>query len=89
MYIFFFKKTNKLIFTEKFRNNWQIIRQLINSLKENLNLLINKNNEIILFNSSKLSCFKNFLYFHYYATQMLINLNFFLVNRNKLFFLKT
>jgi hypothetical protein len=51
----------------------------------NLNCLNNKENQLISFNSNKISTFKNFIYFQYFATQSLTNLNFYLSIKNQSF----
>lgn len=74
----FVKRTTKLISRKKTRNNWQILRKVFKHFKKNLVSLDNKNNELIYFNSRKISNFKNFINFQYYAVQSLTNLNFYL-----------
>lgn len=71
------KRTVKVIFRKKTKNNWQILRKMFKSLKTNINF-INKTNNLIFFNSKEISLFKNFMYFNYQATQSLSNLNFYL-----------
>lgn len=71
------KRTNKLIFKKKTRNNWQILRKLFKQFKE-ISFLDNKTNQIIFFNPTRLVNFQNFIYFQYQATQSLTNLNFYL-----------
>lgn len=74
----FIKRTTKLISRKHTRNNWQIIRKLFKHLKKNFVSLELKNNNLIFFNSNKIIGFKNYINLHYYATQNLINLNFYL-----------
>ena len=81
------KRTSKLIFKKQTKNNWQILRKVFKQLKLNLNCLNNKENQVIHFNSNKLSHFKNFMYFQYFATQSLTNLNFYLNIQNQSFIL--
>jgi hypothetical protein len=71
------KRTSKVIFREKTRTNWQILRQFLKGLK-NSTFFEKKNNQLVFFNSKKLTNFKNFIYFQYQATQSLTNLNFYL-----------
>lgn len=73
----FIKRTNKFIFRKKTRNNWQIIRKLFKKFNTST-FIQNKNNNLIFFNSKKLTSFKTFIYFYYQATQSLTNLNFYL-----------
>jgi NADH dehydrogenase/NADH:ubiquinone oxidoreductase subunit G len=72
------KKTSKLIFKKQTKNNWQILKKIFKQLKLNLNCLNSKENQLIYFNSNKISNFKNFIYFQYFATQSLTNINFYL-----------
>ena len=74
----FMKRTAKLISRKKTKNNWQILRKFLKHFKNNFKSLDNANNELIYFNSQKLSNFKNFTNFNYYAIQSLTNLNFYL-----------
>lgn len=83
----FIKRTNKLIFRKKTRTNWQILRKLTKHFKTQVNSVNEKNNQIIFFNLQKISYFKNFINFHYYATRSLNNLNFYLNIKNKPFIL--
>jgi hypothetical protein len=80
------KRTTKVIFREKTRNNWQILRQFLKGVKNSV-FLEKKNNELIFFNSKKLVNFKNFMYFQHQATQSLTNLNFYLSVSTKPFIL--
>lgn len=81
------KKTTKLIFRKKAKNNWQIIRRFI----KNTNLLVSvtniKDNRLIAFNSKNLYNFKNFISFQFYAVQNLTNFNFYLSNKNSQFYI--
>jgi len=79
------KRTSKLINRKQTKNNWQILRKIFKQLKINLNCLNNKENQLIFFNSNKITNFKNFVYFQYFATQSLNNLNFYLNVKNKSF----
>ena len=79
------KRTTKLIFRKKTKNNWQILRRVLKHFKTNLTLLNQKDNQIIFFNSKKISNFKNFINFHYYATQTLTTMNFYLTSKTQPF----
>jgi hypothetical protein len=74
----FVKRTTKLISRKKTRNNWQILRKVFKHFKKNLVSLDTKNNELIHFNSKRISNFKNYINFQFYAVQSLTNLNFYL-----------
>ena len=83
----FIKRTTKLIFQKKTRNNWQLLRKIFNYLKTNLIFLNSKNNNFIIFNYRKFSNFKNYINFQYQATQTLTNISFYLSTRNQSFLL--
>lgn len=72
------KRTVKIIFRKKTKNNWQLLRKVFKHLKTNLDFINNKDNKPIFFNYKSIGLFKNFLYFQYQATQSLSNLNFYL-----------
>lgn len=74
----FIKRTAKLISLKKTKNNWQILRKFLKHFKNNFKSLDNINNQLIYFNPQKLSNFKNYTNFNYYAIQSLTNLNFYL-----------
>ena len=79
------KRTTKLIFRKKTKNNWQILRKVLKHFKTNLTFLNRKDNQIIFFNSKNISNFKNFIHFHYYAAQTLTNMNFYLTLKTQSF----
>ena len=79
----FIKRTTKLIFKKKIKNNWQILKKMLKYFKNKLTFLTQKENQIIFFNSRKVCNFKNFFNFQYYAAQSLTNLNFYLTLKNK------
>ena len=81
------KRTTKLVFRKKTKNNWQILRKLFKQFKTNLTFLNNKNNQLLFFNSIKIANFKNFIHFQHYAIQSLTNLNFYLSVKTKPFIL--
>ena len=78
------KKTVKLIFKKQTKNNWQILRKFFRHFKNKLTFLNKKDNQTIFFNAKKISNFKNFISFQYYATQNLTNLNFYLNIKNQI-----
>lgn len=81
----FIKKTTKIISRKENKNSWQILRKFIKHFKNKLTFFNRKNNQIIIFNSQKYQNFRNFISFHYYATQTLNNLSFNLNIKNKPF----
>jgi predicted nucleic acid-binding protein len=85
------KRTTKLIFKEKrtiSKSNWQFIRKFIKYNKNTTVVLNNnKNNKLILFNSSNQYNFKNYLNLQFFATQSFTDLNFYLNIKNSPFVL--
>lgn len=81
------KRTTKLISRKKTKNNWQILRKFFKQFKTELTFLNNKNNNVIFFNSRKLTNFINFINFQYFAAQSLTNMNFYLNMKTKPFIL--
>jgi NADH dehydrogenase/NADH:ubiquinone oxidoreductase subunit G len=83
----FIKRTNKLIFKKKTKNNWQVLRKIFKHIRTNFRFLNNKNNDSIIFNSKKITNFKNYINFQYQATQILTGINFYLSLKNESFVL--
>ena len=81
------KRTTKLIFRKKTKNNWQVLRRFFRHFKGKLTFLNKKDNQTIFFNTQKMSNFKNFISLQYYATQSLTNFNFYLNVKNQSFIL--
>ena len=83
----FVKKTTKLIFRKKTKNNWQILRRISKELNSKL-IPINSYtpNSHIFFNLKKINDFRNYVSFHYCTSQNLTNLNFYLTSKNKPYF---
>ena len=81
----FVKRTSKLISKKKTKNSWQIFRRFLKFFKNQVTFSNKKDNNLIFFNSKKISNYKNFITFQYYATQNLNNLNFYLNTKNKPF----
>jgi NADH dehydrogenase/NADH:ubiquinone oxidoreductase subunit G len=79
----FIKRTTKLIFDKKTKNSWQILRRIIKHLNTNVPNLTKKNS--IYFNSNRITNFKNYINFHYQATQSITNVNFYLNIKNENF----
>ena len=79
------KKTTKLIFKNKTKSNWQLIRKF--AVSTNTIFLINniKDKKLIFFNNKNLSNFRNLISFQFYATRTLTNLSYFLNDKNKTF----
>jgi len=83
----FMKRTTKLISRKQTKNNWQILRKFFKQFKSQVTFLNQKDNQIISFNSKKIDNFKNYVNFHYLATQSLTNLNFYLTIKTEPFIL--
>jgi NADH dehydrogenase/NADH:ubiquinone oxidoreductase subunit G len=83
----FIKRINKLIFKKQTKNNWQILRKIFKSIRTGFVFLNNKSNDSIIFNSKKITNFKNYINFQYQATQILTNINFYLSLKNESFIL--
>lgn len=80
------KKTNRLVNKKNSRDGWKLIRNFLKSLKSEFSSLNKKNNELIFFNSKKLSNFKIFINLHYLAIEKLSSTTFPLVTENKPFY---
>lgn len=74
------KKTIKLVFKQKSKNNWHLIRKFAKKLK----FLNNRINHIFFKNENRHNL-KNFINFNFHATQSLTDLNFYLNTKNKPF----
>ena len=73
----FYKKTIKVITSlQKPKNDWQIIRKLIDYSTKVTYLNNYKINKRLYFKSKNLHHFKNFISFHYYSVNSLNNLTF-------------
>jgi NADH dehydrogenase/NADH:ubiquinone oxidoreductase subunit G len=78
----FIKRTNKIMkHNDGSKNDWQLIRKFIKNIDKFT--FINNNKKNLYFNSENLYNFRNYINFHYYATNVLTSLNFFLNQRNK------
>lgn len=75
------KRTTKLLLKKKTKSNWKLLRKFIKCNK-NVTFI---NNEFIHFETKNNSNFKNFINFHYFATQSLTDLNFYLNIKNNIF----
>lgn len=83
----FTKRTVKIIFDKKVKNNWQILRKFFKNLQKKINFLIGKDSLTISFNSNNSLNFQSFVSFNYNASQNLTYLNYYLSIRNIFFFL--
>ena len=83
----FTKRTVKIIFDKKVKNNWQILRKFFKNLQKKINFLIGKDSLTISFNSNSSLNFQSFVSFNYNASQNLTYLNYYLSIQNIFFFL--
>lgn len=74
------KKTIKIVFKKKTKSSWNLIRKF----SRKLGFLNDKSNHIIFKNENHHNL-KNFINFHFYATQSLTDLNFYLNVKNNSF----
>ena len=81
----FMKRVTKLILQKKLKNSWQILRKILKHFDKNLISLQKKNNNLIFFNSKKITNFKNYISFHYQATHNLTNASFYINIKNNTF----
>lgn len=81
----FVKRTTKLISRKNVKNDWQLLRKFVKNFQSNVTLSSVKNNSIVFYNSKTLFNFKNFINFHFHATQTLTSLNFYLNSKNEKF----
>lgn len=79
------KRTTKLVFRKKTKNDWQLLRKFLKSSTSKKALSNIKDNKIINYNNKNIFNFKNFINFQFYATQTLTNLNFYLNIKNQKF----
>ena len=80
------KRTNKLLYNDKSRNHWQILRKLFKSSKLLCKFLNFKDNNLIFFNLIKIANFKNLVQFNYLAAKNLTNISFYLSKKTNSFF---
>lgn len=71
----FRKIGSKLIFRKNQKSDWQLLRKLAHSLIACGNVTSLKDNKMLFYNSKSLFDFKNFINFHFQATQNLTTLN--------------
>jgi NADH dehydrogenase/NADH:ubiquinone oxidoreductase subunit G len=79
------KHVTKLIFRKKTKNSWQILRQIFKHLDKKLVLLNQTEKNLILFNSKRITNFKNYINFQYFAVKNLTNISFYLTTKNSSF----
>ena len=80
----FIKKTTKVVLNNNTRSNWQILRKLLKIFNTNF-ILLSNSHDMISFNSTKLTLFKSFISFQFFATQDLSHISHYLKIKNKPF----
>ena len=81
----FRKIGSKLIFRKNQKSDWQLLRKFAHNLNALSNLGCIKDNQVLFYNSKSLFDFKNFINFHFQATQNLTTLNDYVVGSNQKF----
>nr|YP_009317759.1 NADH dehydrogenase subunit 11 [Navicula ramosissima]AOY40382.1 NADH dehydrogenase subunit 11 [Navicula ramosissima] len=81
----FRKIGSKLIFRKNQKSDWQLLRKFAHNLSISYDVSCVKNNQVIFYNSKSLFDFKNFINFHFQATQNLTTLNDYVVSQNQKF----
>ena len=81
----FRKVGSKLIFRKNQKSDWQLLRKFAHSLAAFCSVTCLKDNKILFYNSKSLFDFKNFLNFHFQATQNLTTLNDYVEGLNQKF----
>ena len=71
----FRKIGSKLIFRKNQKSDWQLLRKFAHNLSLCSHVSCVKNDQVIFYNSNSLFDFKNFINFHFQATQNLTTLN--------------
>ena len=75
----FFKKTIKIVPAfQKSKEDWYILRKLLNNTKSVTFLSFPKINKKVQYNSNNLHIFKTYINYHYFASKSLDNLTFYL-----------
>lgn len=80
------KKPTKLIFRKKNKSNWQIIRRILKVLNSSISFINAQENKILFFKTKELNNFRNFINFHFYASQSLTSMSYYLNMSNKPFY---
>jgi NADH dehydrogenase/NADH:ubiquinone oxidoreductase subunit G len=78
------KRVTKII-KKKTKNSWQIVRKILKHLDRNFFFFNKKENNLIFFNSKKITNFKNYINCQYQAAQILTNASFYFSIQNNTF----
>lgn len=81
------KKTSKIIFDKKTKNDWQILRNLFKKLNNKNFFMFSKDYHLITSTFNTKLNFKNFVYLMYFANHTISKVNAYLMTKNKSFFL--
>jgi NADH dehydrogenase/NADH:ubiquinone oxidoreductase subunit G len=85
----FLKKTTKIIYKNKTKSNWHILRKIIHYFNNKLIFFNVKDNQNIFFNLKKFYNFKNYINFNYCPIKKLTHLSCLLSNKNKVFIINS
>lgn len=81
------KRTTKLLsFKKNAKSNWQIIRKIYLKIKSIKFFNQTKDFNIVNFDAVNSFSFKNYLFFHFYATQIFTSFSFYLTKQNNPYF---
>jgi hypothetical protein len=81
----FRKIGSKFIFKKNTKSDWQLLRKFVQNFILSDNLGSVKDNQILFYGNASLFDFKNFISFHFQASQNLTNLNEFVSTTNRKF----
>lgn len=83
----FFKKVTKIIYRNKMKSDWHILRKIVHYFKNKLIFFNRKDNQSLFFNLKKVYDFKTYVDLNYYPIKKLTQISFLLNNKNKAFLL--
>lgn len=81
----FRKVGSKLIFKKNTKNDWQLLRKFVQNFSTHKDLNCLKENKLLSYGGNTLFDFKNFINFHYQASQNLTNFNDYIISTNQPF----
>lgn len=80
------KRTSKIIQTKHVKSDWQLLRKFVKTLDLTSKIKSSLKNDLVVNNINKsLLDYRNFIGFQFYASKTLINLNFYLSEKNQQF----
>jgi NADH dehydrogenase/NADH:ubiquinone oxidoreductase subunit G len=72
----FFKKVTKIIYRNKIKSDWHILRKIVHYFKNQLIFFNRKDNQSLFFNLKKVRDFKTYVDFNYYPIKKLTQISF-------------